>query len=180
MRRSVISDARRGLQRLRPSAVVAELQRRTALARSGESSSVRSSQLETTESTAVVERQPTPGPLSVGWHPDPYRRWKARYWNGQCWTDRVANPGDRQPVLGTDVIVPAGGNVSATTASVVLLESFINGELVRLRSEADKWRAIAEERGLALARLEGATTSPEAVRAAQQNTTFRYARINRQ
>ena len=179
MRRSLFSDAGRALQQ-RASGVVAELQRRTMLALFGEPPSVRSSQLETTASAAVVERQPTLGPLSVGWHPDPYRRWKARYWNGQYWTAQVANPGDGHPEFGTDVIVPSAGDVSATTASVVLLESFINGELVRLRGEADKWRAIAEERGLALARWEGAMAPSEAVPDAKQNTTCWYARIYRQ
>jgi hypothetical protein len=55
----------------------------------------------------------------------------------------------------------------------VLLESFINGELVRLRAEVDKWRAIAEERGLALARLEGAMAVREAARGGEHYSTSR-------
>jgi hypothetical protein len=73
-------------------------------------------------------------------------------------------------VFGIDVVVPSGDDPSAV-ASIVLLESFINGELVRLRAEVDKWRAIAEERGLALARLEGALVVRDAARGGEQYVT---------
>lgn len=160
---SVLSDARRGLQRLRASGAVAELERRATLALTGDPPRVRATQAEVTPAGGVVATSSTYAPLAVGWHPDPYRRWKARYWNGQRWTERVAKPGNGQPVFGIDVVVPSGDDPSAV-ASIVLLESFINGELVRLRAEVDKWRAIAEERGLALARLEGAMVVREAAR----------------
>jgi hypothetical protein len=176
VRRFVVSDAIRGLRKL-PSALD-QLQRRTLAGLSEADPPTRaSSRPEPTEHPAVVGQRATFAPLEVGWHPDPYRRWKARYWNGQCWTEQVANPGDGEhPVLGTDVIVPSG-DASAAVASIVLLESFINGELVRLRSEAEKWRAIAEERGLALARMENAVAPRQGAPRADRNTSSWYAQI---
>jgi hypothetical protein len=167
---SVLSDAKRGLQRLRTSGAIAELERRATLALTGDRPRVSAPPANITHGAAVVETPSTYAPLAVGWHPDPYRRWKARYWNGQRWTERVAKPGNGQPLFGIDVVVPSGDDPSAV-ASIVLLESFINGELVRLRGEVDKWRAIAEERGLALARLEGAMAVREAGRGGEHYAT---------
>ena len=44
--------------------------------------------------------------LQAGWYPDPYRRWKARYWDGYRWTERVAKPGRdaKVPVFGHDAV----------------------------------------------------------------------------
>lgn len=96
----------------------------------------------------------------------------------------MANPGDDgRPVYGTDVIVPTGGDGSASMASVVFLQSLISA-LARLRSEADKWRAIAEERGRVLARREAALPPGEvalppgeAARPSAPEPTAWYARV---
>jgi hypothetical protein len=40
----------------------------------------------TAETTAGV---PTPVPATVGWKPDPFHRFDARYWDGTTWTDQV-------------------------------------------------------------------------------------------
>ena len=121
----------------------------------------------------VIERPTSPVPLEIGWHPDPYRRWKARYWNGEYWTARVANPDHRgRPVFGTDVIVPAVD--PSALASVILA---LAGTVARLHGEAEKWRAIAEERGRALARNETALPPPHDARPTAPEKSAWYARI---
>jgi hypothetical protein len=175
--RPSLSGARRGLLRLLPPGALNELQQRAARVFADERLPAPASPPpERPRETVVIQRQTPLAPLVVGWHPDPYRRWKARYWDGHCWTERVGNPGNERPEFGRDVIVPYGDG-SATVASVVLLESFINGELVWLRSEVDKWRTVAEERGHALARLEGATTSQRSARRADARATSWYGQV---
>ena len=73
-----------------------------------------------------------------GWYEDPYGRWRARYWDGLCWTERVANRGadPTQPEYGTDPLF-ATDTDHAT-------------ELAHARAEADHWRRVAEARQRAL------------------------------
>jgi len=36
---------------------------------------------------------PQPVPATMGWKPDPFRRFDARYWDGTAWTERVLDRG---------------------------------------------------------------------------------------
>ncbi len=102
---------------------------------------------------ALSEGRAEPG-FPAGWHPDPYGRWRARYWDGFRWTDRVASPGPdgRTPVYGRDGL----GTITITEtraeghARVDLLEAMWATEMARLRAEADAWRGLAKDLAEAL------------------------------
>lgn len=36
---------------------------------------------------------PSSGASPAGWHPDPFRRFQYRYWDGSTWTDQVSTDG---------------------------------------------------------------------------------------
>jgi hypothetical protein len=172
-----LAGAIRRLQRFSRSGAVAAPHERTAVEPAPPGPRAQLSPRPEVETSVVIEKHTTPDALAVGWHPDPYRRWKARYWNGHRWTERVANPGDHgQPMFGTDVIVPSGGDVSAQMASVVLLQTLLT-EFAILRSEAEKWRAIAEERAHALDRRDAALPPTEGARPTGPETTSWYRRF---
>ena len=91
--------------------------------------------------------------LTAGWYPDPYRRWKARYWDGYRWTERVAKPGRdaKVPVFGHDAVTSAAGDVVVVGATVTArVEALLLAELARLRADVDTWREVADQRAQAL------------------------------
>jgi hypothetical protein len=93
--------------------------------------------------------------LSPGWYPDPYLRWKARYWDGRLWTDRVAGPGrdPMRPVFGHDTVAPpAQADLLVVDPRLArIVEALCTAELAHLRTEVETWCGVAEERGRALA-----------------------------
>ena len=119
--------------------------------------------------------------LTPGWYPDPHLRWKARYWDGRFWTERVAAPGQALPVFGQDPVVPperTDADVAPTLAR--LADAVRTAELAHLRTELETWRGVAEERGRvltsALNALEslaarGERTPPEPVRSVEASRT---------
>jgi hypothetical protein len=92
--------------------------------------------------------------LRPGWYPDPHLRWKARYWDGRVWTERVAGPGQdpTRPVFGQDTVAPPERTeVQVAPKLLRLVDVMSTSELTHLRAEVEMWRAVAEERGRALA-----------------------------
>jgi Protein of unknown function (DUF2510) len=99
--------------------------------------------------------------LRPGWYPDPHLRWRARYWDGRVWTDRVACPGQdpTRPVFGQDAVAPPEWTevqaerteVQVAPRLLRLVDVTSTSELTHLRAEVERWRAVAEERGRALA-----------------------------
>ena len=90
--------------------------------------------------------------LSPGWYPDPHLRWKARYWDGRFWTGRVAAPGQAVPVFGQDALAPPERTFADVAPTLIrLVDAVCTAELAHLRAEMETWRAVAEERGRALA-----------------------------
>lgn len=98
--------------------------------------------------SSPAEESSSSDDVPAGWYEDPYRRWRARYWDGQRWTERVANQGAdaTQPQCGTDPLVA----VAEDPAFSGLVEALYASELSRLHAEADHWRLIAEDRQRAL------------------------------
>jgi hypothetical protein len=104
--------------------------------------------------------------LPAGWYRDPFLRWKARYWDGRSWTERVALPGHdpTRPVYGQDpVLPPARADLFLVDPALVrLVEAACAEELAHLRTEADE-RARALGRALnALELLAAGRTQLEA------------------
>jgi hypothetical protein len=91
-----------------------------------------------------------------GWYPDPYRRWKARYWDGRLWTEQVAAPGPdpKLPVFGHDAVaLPARADLFVVDATLArLVDAVCSAELAYLRAEVETWRSVADARGRALER----------------------------
>lgn len=94
--------------------------------------------------------------LPAGWYRDPFLRWKARYWDGRSWTERVALPGHdpTRPVYGQDpVLPPARADLFLVDPALVrLVEAACAEELAHLRTEVETWREVADERARALGR----------------------------
>lgn len=89
--------------------------------------------------------------LSPGWYPDPHLRWKARYWDGRVWTERVAAAGQALPVFGQDPLAaPEHTDADVTPTLVRLVDAVCTAELAHLRAEVETWRGVAEERERAL------------------------------
>jgi Protein of unknown function (DUF2510) len=101
--------------------------------------------------------------LSAGWYPDPYLRWKARFWDGRLWTERVAGPGRQptMPVFGHDPVAPpARADLFVVDPTLVrIVEAMCTAELAHLRTEVETWRGVADERARALAKAFNALES---------------------
>jgi len=108
------------------------------------------------DGTAVGTTEPSALPaatLSPGWYPDPHLRWRARYWDGRFWTERVAGAGlePTQPVFGHDALAPPEQTFADVAPTLVrLIDAVCTAELAHLRAEVETWRGVAEERGQAL------------------------------
>lgn len=108
------------------------------------------------DGTGVGTTEPSALPaatLSPGWYPDPHLRWRARYWDGRFWTERVAGAGlePTQPVFGHDALAPPEQTFADVAPTLVrLIDAVCTAELAHLRAEVETWRGVAEERGKAL------------------------------
>lgn len=108
------------------------------------------------DATGVGTPEPSALPaatLSPGWYPDPHLRWRARYWDGRFWTERVAGAGlePTQPVFGHDALAPPERTFADVAPTLVrLIDAVCTAELAHLRAEVETWRGVAEERGQAL------------------------------
>jgi len=95
--------------------------------------------------------------LPRGWYEDPYLRWRARYWDGERWTELVANRGSdpTEPRYGRDPLPSiTEGQSHASDSLLAIVEALYASELARLRAEAEGWRMLAEDRRRALDALE--------------------------
>jgi hypothetical protein len=108
------------------------------------------------DGTGVGTTEPSALPaatLSPGWYPDPHLRWRARYWDGRFWTERVAGAGPEptRPVFGHDALAPPERTFADVAPTLVrLIDAVCTAELAHLRAEVETWRGVAEERGRAL------------------------------
>ena len=122
--------------------------------------------------TPIREPDPPAAVLAPGWYPDPYRRWRARYWDGRLWTAWVARPGTgsvaavfghdalaRPPTTGIDGLPGA-----FDTPMPARVEALFVAELTRVHAEIETTEGVAEERGGALTRALGALDSLAAAR----------------
>ena len=114
----------------------------------------------------VREPEPPAAVLARGWYPDPYRRWRARYWDGRLWTAWVAKPGNGSvtAIFGHDVLArpPSGGVVGAfDTPMPAGVEALFVAELTRGRAEIETTRGRG---GGALTRTSGAVDALAAAR----------------
>jgi Protein of unknown function (DUF2510) len=118
---------------------------------------VNGSGVRTTESPAIPAAT-----LSPGWYPDPHLRWRARYWDGRAWTERVAGPGQdpTRPVFGLDALAPPERtHLRVVPEFARLVDAVSAAELTHLRAEVETWRGVAEQRGHALTKALNALES---------------------